>query len=351
MKQFTIVIAEGLRQSIYDNNIDYVRDNVLDSRFEVRRSKAVTEETLLDEAEDADALIVRPGFMLGKQSIEKLGRCKCIVSLGVGYEHIDIKAAEDRDIVVCNVPDYGTEEVADMTMSHILNLARKVTKYDACLKRTFREWNWMVGIPIHRLRDRTLGIIGLGRIGTAVAFRAQSFGLRISYYDPYVQESHGKGMGILRAYSMEDILRTSDIVTIHTPLTDETRGMIDSGFVSKMKKGSILVNTARGQIFHSLDIIMWALKSNAVDAIATDVLPKEPPNADHPLLVDWRNGEDWINGRMIISPHAAFYSDESIRELCVKAAVSAKNAVTGKVVSNILNAVPAKGAQNGANLL
>ncbi len=351
MNQFKIVIAEGLRQSIYEKNIGHICEHVLGSEFNIKRSNALNEETLFDEIGGADALIIRPGFVLGKKTIANLEKCKCIVSLGVGYEHIDIKAASSRGIIVCNVPDYGTEEVADMTMSHILNLARKVSHYDTYLKRNCSEWNWMVGIPIHRLRNRTLGIIGLGRIGTAVALRAKSFGLNISYYDPYIQEDYGKNVGIHRAISMDEMLQISDIVTIHTPLTDETRGMIDNSFFGKMKKGSVLVNTARGQIFHSLDTIMWALKNNLVHAIATDVLPKEPPSEDHPLLVDWRKGDAWINGRLLISPHAAFYSEDSIRELCIKAAISAKNALTGKQVSNILNATITKEDENGANLL
>lgn len=342
MNQYKIVIAEGLRQSIYEKNIGHIKADVFGPGFDVKRSMALSEDVLVGEAYDADALIIRPGFILSKKTIDKLVRCKCIVSLGVGYEHIDIKAASSRDILVCNVPDYGTEEVADMAMSHILNLARKISHYDTYLKRRFGEWNWMAGIPIHRLRNQTLGIIGLGRIGTAVALRANGFGLNISYYDPYICESYGNDLGIRKAFSMEEILQTSDIVTIHTPLTDETRGMIDNEFIGKMKKGSILINTARGQIFHSLDTILWALKNNAVRAIATDVLPHEPPSDDHPLLSDWRKGEDWINGRLLISPHAAFYSEESIRELCIKAAIAAKNALTGVQVSYILNATTKK---------
>ncbi|MDP2923771.1 MAG: C-terminal binding protein [Candidatus Omnitrophota bacterium] len=337
MSKYKIIIAEGNRQSMYINRFEDIKKELLTDEFECLCLDVPDEIGMLKHIEDVDALIVSPGMTVSEKSIKKLKKCKCVVSLAVGYDNIDIKLAGENGIAVANVPDYGTEEVADVAMAFILSLSRKINYYNDNLKEAHSKWNWRLGIPIHRLRSRALGIVGLGRIGTAVALRSKVFGFDVLFCDPHKEDGYDKALGIKRVNGLKNLLKESDIVTIHTPLTSETKGMINKDFLSLMKKGAILVNTARGPIFESLDIIEWALKNNIIQAVATDVLPQEPPDENHSLIKSWRSNEEWIKGRLIISPHAAFYSEEAGFDLCCKAVIAARDAVLGKQPRNIVN--------------
>ncbi len=337
MAKYKIIIAEGSRQSMFINRLEHIKKQFLDERFYCLLLDAPNEEAMLDSIAAADALIVSPGMDVTENSGAKMKNCKCIVSLAVGYDNINLKASAEKGIVVCNVRDYGTEEVADAAMAFILSLARKISHYDMGLRKSDANWNWRLGIPIYRLRDKILGIIGLGRIGTAVALRSKAFGLKVYFYDPYKEDGYDKVMGVNRCGSLKELLNISDIVTVHTPLSDETKGMINKDFFNSMKKEAFLINTARGLIFENLDIIGWALKNNIISAIAADVLPQEPPDANHPLFKSWRADEEWIRNRFIISPHAAFYSEEAGLDLCSKAVVTARDAILNRPVRNIVN--------------
>lgn len=335
--KYKIIIAEGNRQSMYINRLERIKKELLDADFACSCLGAADEDAALNDIADADALIVSPGMMVGAKSTKVFKRCKCVVSLAVGYDNIDLEACGRKGIVVCNVPDYGTEEVADVAMAFALNLCRKTTHYDTLLKNAHNNWNWRLGIPIHRIRGRYLGIIGLGRIGTAVALRAKAFGLKTGFFDPYKEDGYDKALGVKRAYQLKELLGEADIISIHTPLTTETKGMINRDFITSMKRDAFLINTARGQIFDGLDTIEWALKNNMLGAIATDVLPQEPPEETHSLLKSYRKNEDWIKGRLLISPHAAFYSEEAGYDLCFKALAAARDAILGRELKNIVN--------------
>jgi D-3-phosphoglycerate dehydrogenase/C-terminal binding protein len=340
MSKFSILIAEGKRQSLYTDKLDYINHSmgdILDDRFSCAPLKALSEDDINGMADDADALIVSPGMTIGEKTIHSLKKCRCIVSLAVGYDHIDIMRAGEHGIPVCNVPDYGTEEVADSTMAFILCLARKTDFFNHRVRSGDAGWNWRLGIPAKRIRGSVLGIIGLGRIGIATAIRAKAFGFRVCFHDPYVPEGIGKALGIEMIGERSELLTISDIVSIHTPLTEITHGMINMEFFSAMKRNAILVNTARGQLFDSLNTIERALREGLVAAIGTDVLPQEPPDIDHPLIRSWRADAGWISGRLLVSPHAAFYAEESLHDLCAKALATARNAVLGQTIRNIVN--------------
>lgn len=337
MSKYKIIIAEGNRQSMFINRLEIIKREFLTSDFECVSLDAWDEEHMLNDIGDADALIVSPGMKVTEKSVGVFKKCKSVVSLAVGYDNIDLKATGEKGIAVYNVPDYGTEEVADVALAFILNLARKTDIYNSNLKSDSGSWNWRMGIPLYRLRGRVLGIVGLGRIGTAVAIRAKSFGLEVYFYDPYKEDGYDKAVGAKRINDLGELLKASDIVSIHTPLTHETKAMVNKDFFSLMKKESFLINTARGLIFEGLDIMEWALRNNIIQAIGTDVLPQEPPDFNHPLLRDWRIGEEWIQGRLLISPHAAFYSEEGGFELCSKSVITARDSILGKDIRNMVN--------------
>lgn len=347
MKKNKIVIAEGLRPPMYRERLVRILSEIGDDTIEVVISNACDEAGVMSDAHDADVVIVRPGLKFGSRSISELCGCRGIVSLAMGYDHIDIKAAASRGIPVFNIPDYGTEEVADTAFSLLLGLVRKTDFYNCSMKNCLSKWDWKIGVPIRRTRGMVLGIIGLGRIGTAVALRAKAFGFNIMYYDPYKEDGYDKVMGVVRLEMLHDLLRNSDVVTIHVPLTVETTGFIDEEFLSNMKKGSILINTARGALFNNMDVVEKALKENWVYAVATDVLLVEPPVNEHSLFKVWRNNEAWIAGRFVITPHMAFYSEESCYELCSKALKVAVNVSHGNLTGSMVNSELLKGDENG----
>ncbi|MBF0312057.1 MAG: C-terminal binding protein [Oligoflexia bacterium] len=337
-KKYKVVISEGKRPSMYLKHIENIKKEIFGEDFEVILAKDLEEETLIEKIVDADSLIIRPGMMFTSKSIKKLKQCQCIVSLAVGYDHIDIDCASKQKIKVCNVPDYGCEEVADTAIALLLNAVRKIGFYNTVLKENICKWDWQVGIPMHRLRSQKLGIIGLGRIGSAVAVRAKAFGMDVCYFDPYKECGYDKSLGISRIEAIEDLLSSSDIITIHTPLNEETKGMVNRSFIEKMKRGAILLNTARGAIFDSLDTIYFSLQNEILSFVATDVLPIEPPiDGKHLLLESWSTASSLFDQRLVITPHMAFYSEEASYELCCKAAVAARNSVLGKRVDNIIN--------------
>jgi len=265
--------------------------------------------------------------------LSKLENCQIIVRLGVGYDNIDLAVARQRNIAVCNVPDYGTEEVADHTLGLLLSLVRSIPSYQQAIKK--RHWDRNDNITF-RLSGKTIGIIGLGRIGTAVAIRCKSFGMNIVFYDPYLDDGYDKALGITRADTLEGFLERCDIISIHAPSTKETRGMVGSDFLRKIRDDCILINTARGDIIN-LNELYKSMKSGKVKACGLDVLPIEGHSSEQQLVVDYENDAEWLEDRLIITPHVAYYSAEAYTELRYKAAKQIKNAVDGQEIKNCVN--------------
>jgi C-terminal binding protein len=255
--------------------------------------------------------------------VDRFPRLRGVVRYGVGYDSLDLECLSRRGIVACNTPDYGTEEVADTAIAMIMDIARGITRYDvACRSYTDGTWQENTIPEIRRTSELTLGVIGAGRIGGSVLLRAAALRFDTVFFDPYKPRGHEKMLGARRVDSLDEVLSESDIVSIHVPLADETRGMVDGRFIEAMKPGASLVNTARGAIVSDLEAFYEPLRSGDLSSVALDVLPEEPPG-DSPLIRAWRDREPWLDGRLIINPHSAFYSQQAYVEMRRKAAENA----------------------------
>ncbi|MDF1659888.1 MAG: C-terminal binding protein [Verrucomicrobiales bacterium] len=296
-----------------------IERRVLDGHAEILALNALSEDELIGQIEDADAIMVYHYFRFTRASIERLEKCKIIVRPGVGYDGVDIEAARERGIPVCNVPDYGTEEVADSALAMALSLTRGSHFLSSRLRRSIGDWNVDQGTPIHRLRGRIFGIIGCGRIGTAAALRAKAFGFDVVFYDPYLPDGVEKALGVRRVDSPEALLAEAFIVSLHCPLTDETRGLISAGEIEQMPVGSFLINTSRGGVVDTAAVVE-AMAAGHLGGAGIDVLEQEPPPEDSPVITAWRNPEHPAHDRLILNPHSAFYCEEGAEEFRTKGA-------------------------------
>lgn len=282
----------------------------------------------------ADAILVWHDVHIGDDVIARLDRCRVIVRVGTGFDNVDLESAARRRIPVCNVPDYGNNDVADHALALMLALSRGIVAYDDAARRG--RWEWNAAGPLTRVTGATCGIVGLGRIGTATALRAKAFGMQVLFYDPYKEAGYDKALGIERVWTLDALLERSDVVTLHTPLTDETRGMAGASFFARSRPGALFINVARGQCL-DLDALHDALRSGRLRGAGLDVLPEEPPRPEHPLIDAWRRREPWIAGRLVITPHAAFYNRESYVEMRRKAAEEVLRVLQGEAPRNCVN--------------
>lgn len=320
---------------------------VLDGLAAVEALNAGREDELAGRIDDADAVMVYHTFALTKQTIARLHRCKLIVRCGVGVDNVDHAFAATRGIPVPNVPDYGTEDVADTAIGMMLALTRGIHPLNSALRDGRGPWSYRQAVPLRRLRGSTLGIVGLGRIGTAVALRAKSFGMKVVFLDPFKPDGYDKSLGIGRAETLEELLAASYVVTLHCPLTDQTRRLIDRVALERMSAGSILINTARGEIV-DVASLLEALTSGRVAGAGIDVLPQEPPPDDDPLLTAWRDPTHPAHDRLILNPHSAFYSEEGLLEMRIKGAQACRRALLGEPVRNVVNQISAPPASRTA---
>ena len=291
----------------------------------------------LESWRTADAVIVSSARLsVTADTVALLDRCRILVRSAVGIDNIDLDACARRNIPVCNVPDYGTEEVAAHALAMALVLRRGLATYaDMLSVDPVAGWRWDAAPLVRRLSAQNFGIVGLGRIGRATAVRARAFGFRILWYDPYVTGTHDTAYYERKA-SLDALLEEADIVSLHVPLTPETRGMIGAPQLARMKPGSILINTARGAVV-DIDALPAALRQGRPGGAGLDVLPKEPPDPDHELIAAWRLQPTWLAGRLILSPHAAFYSPESLHDMRQKAALVVRDALLGHGIRNCVN--------------
>jgi D-3-phosphoglycerate dehydrogenase len=277
--------------------------------FEIHRGRAA--DVLPDRTwAQADGLLVWHEVKLGADLLAKLERCRVIVRAGVGYDHIDLVAAGRAGIPVCNTPDYGTSEVADHAISMMLALARGIVGYQDLLREDPVGNFDAARVGQRRIRGRTMGIVGLGRIGTAVALRAKSFGMHVIAFDPYLPSGQEIAVGVQRARSVAELLGAADVVSLHAPLTSETRHLIDDSALAAMRPDAILINTARGGMI-DLDALGRGLRAGRLGAAALDVFPVEPPEPLPDLIRAWHENEAWVRGRLLLTPHAAWSSPES----------------------------------------
>jgi lactate dehydrogenase-like 2-hydroxyacid dehydrogenase len=274
----------------------------------------------------------------GAAELKTAPRCRIVVRMGVGYDTVDLEACGRRGVAVCNVPDYGTTDVADHAIALMLTLARGTACYNETLRaQGAAGWRYDAPPTVRRLRGETIGIIGLGAIGTAAALRAKSFGMNVRFYDPYILPGRDIALGFERDMDLAALLAASDVVTIHAPLTDETRKMINPATIAQMKPGALLINAARGPIVDTA-AVLDGLKSGQLGGVGLDVLPKEPLDLADPFIAAWHANEDWIKGRVLLSPHAAFYSAASFVDQREKSVTTALRYLRDGILLNCVNA-------------
>jgi len=319
---------------------DYVWDSleverqILGELAELVPMKTKTPDEFLGAAADCDALLNTYAGPITAEVMSKMPKCRIIARYGIGVDTIDLDAATKTGIIVTNNPTYCIEEVAEQTMALILSSARKIAFYD----RMVRGGRWAVppGKPMFRLVGRTLGLVGFGNIARQVAVRAAAFGMKILYVDPLVKEAQFDVPG--QSVDLDRLLRESDFVSLHPPLTPQTRKMIDDEALGKMKRTAVLVNCARGPVVDT-DALVRALDAGKIAGCALDTTDPEPLPDPHPL-----RGRD----NVIITPHTAWYSEQAMVGLQAGAPGEVRRVLSGEWPRNVVN--PAVKAKNRAGL-
>ncbi len=318
--RFNVLIADFLDETS-------IESTVLDDIADLVMARATDESELVGHLPHADAIVVFHDLsILGESSFARAPRCRGVVRAGVGYNNIDIDAAARHGVVVCNVPDYGSEEVADHAIMFLLALARRLVSSHEAIRAGTWDYRSALGTP--RLRGKTFGIIGCGRIGTATALRAKALGLDVVFYDPYLRQGIDKALGIRRAYQLDELLEQSHFVSLHCFLDAASRHLIDARALAKMRPGSFLINTARGPCVDE-DALLDALDSGHVAAAGLDVVEREP--LDNERLRRHPN--------IIFTPHTAFYSVEGYVEMRTKTAQEIRRLLLGEPPRNPVNVV------------
>jgi len=292
---------------------------------EVVVAQTTSEAQLLDIVPDADALLVCYA-PITRRVIERLGRCRIIARYGIGVDNVDVPAATARGIVVTNVPDYCVEEVSDHALALLLACARKVPYLDRRVRGG--RWEARDAAPMHRLRGRVLGLVGFGKIPRCLAGKARALGLDLLAFDPYVGAEPMAEHGV-RKVTLEDLASRADFVSVHAPLMAETRGLIGEAVLRAMKPTAYLINTSRGPLV-SEAALLRALREGWIAGAALDVLETEPPAA-----IDALRAQDML----IVTPHVAFYSEESVAELQRKAAENVIRVLSGEAPRYPVNTV------------
>jgi D-3-phosphoglycerate dehydrogenase len=267
-------------------------------------------------ARDADAVMVtvQP---VSAAVIATMERCKIICRVGTGIDAIDIPAASARGIWVTNVPDYSIDEVSAHAIALAMAQLRNLFRHrDAVLTG---EWRYQAEYPIQRLSNLTYGVLGLGRIGAASARKGRGLGMRVIAHDPYIGDEVFEDVGAERV-DWPSLLAESDVLTLHVPLTSETRRMVNANALAQMKPTAFIVNTARGDVI-DLDALVAAVKNGTIAGAGLDVLPVEPPPAGHPVLLE---------ERIIVTPHIAWASTEAGRDVKVRGAEDVVRAINGE---------------------
>jgi phosphoglycerate dehydrogenase-like enzyme len=301
-----------------------IEAEILGETAQLSLAQIAERDNFPEEVFAADALILSPYPQLSAKILRSFRNLRVVVRNGVGYDNVDVKAARELGIPVCNVPDYGTEEVADHAL--LLTLALERNLYRALNAVRGGSWSWQAAQPTRRLRGQRFGIVGCGRIGTAAALRAKAFGFAVQFFDPYVASGYEKAIGVERCATLAQLLQTSDVVSLHCPLTAETRGMVSLSRMQGMKTGAFLVNTARGPLIPEADLLEM-LRSGHLGGVALDVIEREPEHS--PELLTFSN--------CLLTPHTAFYSEESLTDLRAGAARVVVRFLRGEGLINVVN--------------
>ncbi|KAM6184660.1 C-terminal-binding protein 2 [Rhynchocyon petersi] len=288
-------------------------------------------EKVLNEAVGA---MMYHTITLTREDLEKFKALRVIVRIGSGYDNVDVKAAGELGIAVCNIPSAAVEETADSTICHILNLYRRNTWLYQALREGTRvqsvEQIREVASGAARIRGETLGLIGFGRTGQAVAVRAKAFGFSVIFYDPYLQDGIERSLGVQRIYTLQDLLYQSDCVSLHCNLNEHNHHLINDFTIKQMRQGAFLVNAARGGLVDE-KALAQALKEGRIRGAALDVHESEPFSFAQGPLKDAPN--------LICTPHTAWYSEQASLEMREAAATEIRRAITGRIPESLRNCV------------
>lgn len=289
---------------------------------EVIALQAKCEEDLFEIAPRCAAMMNQYA-RIGQATIDRMQQCQVIARYGVGVDIVDVDAATAKKILVTNVQDYCTEEVADHAIALWMTLARRLPDYDRATHQGI--WKWQSGRPIHRLRGRTMGVVSFGKIGQAIAVRARAFGVKVIAYDPYLTESVATVQQV-ELVSKQALLQRSDYILMQAPMTPDTKHFLSDAEFRAMKPGAILVNTGRGPTVDN-QALYRALTEGHLAAAGLDDPEEEPAKR-----ADWSPTDNPIFSlsNVIVTPHAAYYSEESIHTARVTAATQVAKVLTGQ---------------------
>lgn len=287
-----------------------------------------TEQALIDACREADGVIVQY-CAITERVIRAMERCRVIIKYGIGVNNIDVDAASAKGIYVCNVPDYGVDEVSNHAIAMMLALSRGLKSLNESL--TSGAWGYAPVVPLHRMAGSTLGLVGLGRIPSLVAKKMAGFGLRILAYDPFARPEAARELGV-ELVEFDTLVAESDYISIHCPLTPRTQGLFGPETFRRMKSTAILVNTARGPVIQQ-QALEEALRTGELAGAGLDVYEQEPLPKDSPLL---------HMSNVICTPHCAWYTEEAVTAVQEKAAQEAANVLTGHAPWHAVNAAAVK---------
>lgn len=315
-----------------------IEQAVFGDRAEIKSFQASAQADIPDAVwEQAEALMVWGRLRCDKEMLDRARNTRLILRMGVGFDALDIEEAGRRGIPACNVPDYGTTDVADHAIGLMLSLTRGIVQtHNRLVDDPVGGWK-NIDIPqMRRVRGATFGIVGCGRIGAAAGLRAKALGMNVIFYDPHVPDGKDQSLGFERRNTLAGLLGEADVVSVHTPLTPETDGMIDGRAISRMKPDAILITTARGRVV-DLDAVTDALRAGRIAAAGLDVLPKEPPEPDHLLFAALKAGADWTVGRVVVTSHVAWFSPDGARDCREKAARTVIGYLADGILKNCVN--------------
>lgn len=318
MKDYTVVVTDYEYQDIAQEKAIVAEFGAKLLEYQYKDAK-----NLMAVTKDADAIIVQYA-QITKEIIDNLDHCKMIIKYGIGVNNIDVDAASAKDIYVCNVPDYGIDEVANHSIALLLALSKKLP----IVTKSLRGGNWGFGstVPLHRLAGSTLGLVGLGRIPMDVAHKMKGFGMTILAYDPYISPEAAAQAGVTLT-DLDTLYRQSDFISLHCPLTADTTHLIDKAAFAKMKPSAFLINTSRGPIIDQ-NALLEALETKRIAGAGLDVFEEEPLDAENKLL---------SMDNVICTPHCAWYSEEAISVLQRKAAEEVVNVLAGNQPFHAVN--------------
>jgi len=302
----------------------------------LRRDTTELSELPDADCEQTDGLMIFRQFVTD-QDMARFPRLRAIVRMGVGYDRIDRAAAARRNVLICNLPDYGTTEVADHAIALALALRRGLLLHHEAQRRDPpAPWLPIENPLLRRLSVQTFGLVGLGRIGTAVALRAKALGFRVVFHDPYLPNGTELALGVARAPTLDALMQQTDLLSIHAPLTRHTRGLIGRAQLERLPRDAVVVNTARGPIL-DIDALGDLLRSGHIAGAGLDVVPVEPPVEPVPeLLRAYRARAPWLEGRLIVTPHAAYWTPQAARDIRVKAVETMFAALLGDRPQNVI---------------